>query len=76
MTRKQIKKYAAQILALEKIHQDKNSSDKQKYDAEQKIMQLTNMINSLPQGINILLEIDDIIQNQATKEKSLENKEN
>ena len=76
MTRKQIKKYATQFLNLEKIHQDSNSSDKQKHDAEQKIIQLTNMISALPQGLDILLEIDDIIQNQVAKENSLENKEN
>lgn len=76
MTRKQIKKHAAQILAWEKIRQDPSSSDKQKYDAEQKIMQITNMISALPhgEGFAILVEIDDIIQHQIEQEKS-QNKE-
>ena len=76
MTRKQIKKHAAQILAWEKIRQDPSSSDKQKRDAEQKIMQITNMISTLPheEGLTILVEIDDIIQHQIAQEK-LQNKE-
>lgn len=76
MTRKQIKKHAAQILAWEKIRQDPSSSDKQKHDAEQKIMQITNMISTLPhgEGFAILMEIDDIIQHQIEQEKS-QNKE-
>ena len=76
MTRKQIKKHAAQILAWEKIRQDPNATDKQKYDAEQKIMQVTNMISALPhgEGFAILVEIDDIIQHQLENEKS-QNKE-
>lgn len=76
MTRKQIKKHAAQILAWEKIRQDPNATDKQKYDAEQKIMQITNMISALPhgEGFTILVEIDDIIQHQLENEKS-QNKE-
>lgn len=76
MTRKQIKKHAAQILAWEKIRQDPNATDKQKYDAEQKIIQVTNMISALPheEGFAILVEIDDIIQHQLENEKS-QNKE-
>ena len=76
MTRKQIKKYATQILAWEKIRQDPNSSDKQKRDAEQKIMQITNMISARPhgEGFVILVEIDDIIQHQIENEK-LQSKE-
>ena len=76
MTRKQIKKHAAQILSWEKMRQDPNVSDKQRRDAESKIMQLTNMISSLPhgEGFAILMEIDDIIQHQIENEK-LQNKE-
>ena len=76
MTRKQIKKHAAQILAWEKIRQNPNATDKQKYDAEQKIIQITNMISALPheEGFTILAEIDDIIQHQLENEKS-QNKE-
>ena len=76
MTRKQIKKHAAQILSWEKMRQDPNVSDKQRRDAESKIMQLTNMISNLPhgEGFAILMEIDDIIQHQLENEK-LQNKE-
>lgn len=71
MTRKQIKKHAASILAWEKIRQDPEATKQQKYDAEQSINQLTNMIMSLPheQGFAILVEIDDIVQHQLSLEK-------
>ena len=74
MTRKQIKKHAAQILAWEKIRSNPESTKQQKYDAEQNITQLTAMIMGLPhnQGLAILADIDDIIQHQLEQEKSLE----
>lgn len=79
MTKKQIKKHAAQILAWEKIRQDPDASKKQKYEAEQNINQLTNMIMELPhgQGLTILMEIDDIIQRQvASNNESIKQGDN
>ena len=74
MTRKQIKKHAASILAWEKIRQDPEATKKQKHDAEQNINQLTNMIMQLPheQGLTILMEIDDIIQHELSNNKENE----
>ena len=78
MTKKQIKKHATQIYAWEKIRNDPNSTERQKHDAESNIINLTNMISSLPhdEGFAILVEIDDIIQHLVAQEKSLQDKEN
>lgn len=61
MTRKQMNKFAKEIYQCELIHQDENSSKEEKAHAEDRIIQLTNQIMALPDGINALLEIDAII---------------
>lgn len=61
MTRKQMNKFAEEIYQCELIHQDENSSKEEKAHAEDRIIQLTNQIMALPDGINALLEIDAII---------------
>lgn len=61
MTRKQMKKFAEEIYQCELIHRDENSSKEEKARAEDRIIQLTNQIMALPDGINALLEIDAII---------------
>ena len=61
MTRKQMKRFADEIYKCELIHQDENSSKAAKAHAEDRIMQLTNQIMALPDGINALLEIDALI---------------
>lgn len=61
MTRKQMKKLAQEIYECELIHQNENSSKEEKNQAENRMMQLTNQIMCLPDGMNILMEIDEII---------------
>lgn len=61
MTRKQMKRFADEIYKCELIRQDENSSKEEKAHAEDRIMQLTNQIMALPDGINALLEIDALI---------------
>lgn len=61
MTRKQMKRFADEIYKCELIYQDENSSKEEKAHAEDRIMQLTNQIMALPDGINALLEIDALI---------------
>lgn len=61
MTRKQMKRFADEIYKCELIRQDENSSKEEKAHAEDRIMQLTNQIMALPDGINALLEIDVLI---------------
>lgn len=61
MTRKQMNKFAQEIYQCELTHQNENSSKEEKTQAENRIMQLTNQIMCLPDGINILMEIDAIV---------------
>lgn len=61
MTRKQMNKFAQEIYQCELTHQNENSSKEEKTQAEHRIMQLTNQIMCLPDGINILMEIDAIV---------------
>lgn len=62
MTRKQMKKLALELYKCEQIHQDESSSKEEKSRADSRIMQLTNQIMALNDGINIMLEIDTMIQ--------------
>lgn len=61
MTRKQMNKFAQEIYQCELTHQNENSSKEEKTQAENRIMQLTNQIMCLPDGINVLMEIDAIV---------------
>lgn len=62
MTNKQLKKLARQIYQQELIHQDSSSSKEDKSQAEAEIMRLTNMIMSFPDGMDCIVQIDDMVQ--------------
>ena len=68
MTRKQMKKFADEIYNCELVHQNENSSKEDKAHAENRIIQLTNQIMALPDGVNALLEIDALVASKITKE--------
>lgn len=68
MTRKQMKKLAKELYQCEQIHQNESSSKEEKSRAENRIMQTTNQIMALNDGINILLEIDVMVQDLATQQ--------
>lgn len=68
MTRKQMRKLAKEIYDCELVHSSKTSSTEEKSQAERRIMQLTNQIAALPDGINIMLEVDIMVQQMASKE--------
>lgn len=68
MTRKQMKKLAKKLYQCEQIHQNESSSKEEKSRAENRIMQITNQIMALNDGINILLEIDVMVQDLATQQ--------
>lgn len=68
MTRKQMKKLAKELYQCEQIHQNESSSKEEKSRAENQIMQITNQIMALNDGINILLEIDVMVQDLATQQ--------
>lgn len=67
MTRKQMKKYAQEMYKCELIHQSETSTKEEKSQAENRIIQLTNQILALKDGMNLFLEIDEIIQQQLFK---------
>lgn len=67
MTTKQMKKLAKQVYDCELIHNDPNSSKEEKIRADNRIMSITNQIMALPNGINIMLNIDTYVQSLAEK---------
>lgn len=68
MTRKQMKKLAKEMYDCELIHSSEISSAEEKSRAEKRIIQLINQIMALSDGINIMLEIDIMVQQMASKE--------
>lgn len=67
MTRKQMKKLAKELYECECIHQDETSSKEEKARADNRIIQLTNQIMALHDGLNIMLEIDVMVQGLANQ---------
>lgn len=67
MTRKQMKKIAKEIYDCDLIHENASSSMEEKSRAEKRIIQLTNQIMSMKDGINTMLEIDVLVQDLANK---------
>lgn len=63
MTRKQIRKLANEIAELEIIHRDSESKE-ERNRAENRIIQLTNQIALLPDGFDIMNQVDEIIYNK------------
>lgn len=62
MTRRtMVKKFAKEIYDCELIHQN-SSSVEERDRAEKKIMQLTSKISSMKDGLNIMLEVDELVQ--------------
>lgn len=66
MTRKQMKKLAKELYECEQIHQNESFSKEEKSRADNRIIQITNQIMALNDGINIMLEIDTMVQDLAT----------
>ena len=67
MTREQMKKLAKELYECELIHQDDSSSKEEKARADNRVMQITNQIMALHDGINIMLEIDVMVQDLVSK---------
>lgn len=64
-----MKKLAKEIYECELIHEDESSSKEEKSRAEDRIMQLSNQVMALHDGINIMLEIDLIVQDLLSKKE-------
>lgn len=70
MTQKQMKKLAKEIYNCELIYENESSSTEEKSRAEKRIMQITNQIMAMKDGINTLLEIDILVQELASKNQN------
>lgn len=70
MTRKQMKKLAKEIYDCEMIHSNESSSKEDKSRATNRIMQITNQIMALHDGINVMLEVDVMVQEMASKKNN------
>lgn len=68
MTKKQMRKLAQEIADCELIHANEATSKEDKAQAEKRIMQLTNRVMALPNGISTMLEIDLIVQQILNKQ--------
>lgn len=62
MTKKQIKKFVDQIVEQELIHRDPSSTKEQKSQAENRIIQISGMLACLPNGLELMTEIDLLVQ--------------
>ena len=71
MTRKQIRKLANQISELELIHKNPDSSKEEKAQAERQIIQLSGMLACLPNGLDIMSEIDELVQTRLHENEIL-----
>ena len=74
MTRKQIRKLADQIIQLELIHRNPDSSQEEKVKAESQIIQISGMIGKLG-GLQLMEQIDELVQEGVEKQEN-KNKEN
>jgi hypothetical protein len=63
-----MKKLAQEIYSCELVHENESSSKEERARAESRIIQLTNQIMALHDGVNIMLEIDNIIQGLVSKQ--------
>lgn len=66
MKRKQIKKLAFEIAECELIRSKESSSKEEIARSENRILQLTNLVMCLPDGINVMSEIDAEVQKLLT----------
>lgn len=61
MTKKQLRKIADEIIQLDKVYNDEESTHEQKARAEKRMSQITNMLMCLPNGLELLDEVDYLI---------------
>ena len=61
MTKKQMRKLANEIVELELIHQ-KSTDEEEKSRAEKRIMEISHKIGGTPEGLEIMMEIDEMVQ--------------
>ena len=62
MTKKQKRKIAQEIVQYELIRSNPDSTKDEINEAEKMIFLLTNKIISVPNGLELMVEIDDLVQ--------------
>ena len=67
MTKKQMNKIADEIAKWELIHRNPESSQEQIREAENNIIRMSNYVAALPNGMNIMMEIDNLLQKKLEK---------
>ena len=67
MNHKQKMKFENEIVELENIHRNPKSTEEEVRKAETRIVEITNILAALPDGYNIMMEIDGIIQKKLKK---------
>ena len=67
MTKKQMNKIADEIAKWELIHRNSESSQEQIREAENNIIRISNYVAALPNGMDIMMEIDNLLQKKLEK---------
>jgi hypothetical protein len=67
MTKKQMNKIADEIAKWELIHRNPESSQEQIREAENNIIRMSNYVAALPNGMDIMMEIDNLLQKKLEK---------
>lgn len=60
-------KIADEIAKWELIHRNPESSQEQIRDAENNIIRMSNYVAALPNGMDIMMEIDNLLQKKLEK---------
>lgn len=69
MTKKQMHKIADEIAKWEMIHCNSKSTKEEIREAEKQIVNISNRIACLPNGMDIMMEIDAIMQKKLKELK-------
>ncbi len=67
MTKKQMNKIVDEIAKWELIHRNSESSQEQIREAENNIIRISNYVAALPNGMDIMMEIDSLLQKKLEK---------
>ena len=67
MTKKQMNKIADEIAKWELIHRNPESSQEQIREAENNIIRMSNYVAALPNGKDVMMEIDNLLQKKLEK---------
>ena len=62
-----MRKLADEIVELELIHRNSESSEEEISKAEKRIIQISNLLYAMPRGLEIMEQIDDIVQQKLSK---------